>query len=870
MAGVLGDELDAGRLVGRDSLIAQIAAEAQKGPLPYFRRRVPEVPRRPRLIELHGRAGSGTSAVARKVAEVIGGERGQPVHHLPYTGDGPRSLLLLLAARVGVPPKDLMETVWEQRDISWLSGVCQGALARRPVVVVVDGLPPRSGGLPLLRAVDDALVTTESLVLATSTVDASPHSGRLDVWEVPPLPPHHSADLLGLPEAVAEPLHRASRGLPVLLRAARGLLRDGPWEGPVPGTPEELFLQVRNSLGEDAKAMLSAFAVLDLAELPDAMARTLPVPDADCALQELLLRGVLHHPRPGYWRLPSVLAELARRGRPLWRAASLRRLERAVLREVPSAPLEPSVLLAERMLISGGSRGRGHIEPIARALVRRNDLARLLLLTQATDVALPLAALARQTGDVDLAHHIVDSIEEPTVTRAESSVLARETGQLGRAEWSLFTLEPEGPRGENARLRAAISLDQGRVRGAAELIRSAVEHHQITGDESGEAWAAYEYGRLRLVVGDPRGAEVHLRTARRLFGLGGELRGVAWADTGLAWALLLGGDPSRAVPALQRAVTGHRRAHDPRGEGWALLRYGLALADEGSPDSADHSLNRALDRFEDVDDALGAAWTRHHLALQGSSGEVSMPALWDVAHDFQAIGCTGGLAWTRLEIGRRTAQPSLVAQARGLFVGTENEAGEHWADFTAAVIERDSAARVRALKELSRFHPPALIPQGPTTHIPRAARYTVPERLPDGSGSVEGPRPEDQCRVLLTLLDEVYEGGTARITVGVEPGAAHPWAVVGPEDTPLLSVSATPLGDADLRPEHAVTVWPSSAGADAGEGGGSEFRITPHRAGPLGLRFTVEDRHSGVVLQQVETEVQVLTPALVPSTRGEG
>ncbi|WP_329022749.1 hypothetical protein [Streptomyces sp. NBC_00690] len=868
MAGVLGDELDAGRLVGRDSLITQVSAEALTGPLPYFRRHV-SVPRRPWLIELHGRAGSGTSAVARKVAEVIGGERGQPVHQLPYTGDDPRSLLLLLAARVGVPPKDLMETVWEQRDISWLSGVCQEALARRPAVVVVDGLPPGAGGLPLLRAVDDALATTESLILATSRADASSYPGHPSVWEVPPLPPHHSADLLGLPDTVAEPLHRACRGLPVLLRVARGLLHDGRWEGPVPGTPEELFRQVQNSLAADAKAMLSAFTVLDLAELPDAMARALPVPDANGALQELLMRGVLHHPRPGYWRLPSVLAELARRGRPLWRAASLRRLERAVLREIPSAPLEPSVLLAERMVISGASQARGHIDPIARALVRRNDLARLLLLAQATDVALPLAALARQTGHVDLAHHIVDSIDEPAVTRSESAVLARETGQLGRADWSLFTLEPEGPRDENARLRAAVSLDQGRVRGAAGLIRSAVEHHQITGDESGEAWAAYEYGRLRLVVGDPRGAEVHLRTARRLFGLGGELRGVAWADTGLAWALLLGGDPSRAVPALQRAVTGHRRAHDPRGEGWALLRYALALAEEGSADSADHSLNRALDRFEDVDDALGAAWTRHHLALQDSSGEVSMPALWDVAHDFQAIGCTGGLAWTRLEIGRRTAQPSLVAQARGLFVGTENEAGEHWADFTAAVIERDGAARVRALKELSRFHPPALIPRTPTAHIPRAARYTVPERLPDGSGSVENPRPEDRCRVLLTLLDEVYEGGTARITVGVEPGTAHPWAFVGPEDTPLLSVSATPLGDAELRPEHAVTVWPSLAGA-AREGGGSEFRITPHRAGPLGLRFTVEDRRSGVVLQQVETEVQVLTPALVPSTRGEG
>ncbi|MEU5398659.1 hypothetical protein ABZ348_05095 [Streptomyces sp. NPDC005963] len=797
------------------------------------------------------------------MAELIGGDRGQPVHWLPCPGDDPQSLLLLLAARVGVPPEDLMGMVWEPREISWLSRICHDALQRQPAVVVVDGIPAGPRGLSLVSAVENAVRATGGLIVVACATDVSP----LFAWNVPPLPLHHSADLLGVPDAVAAPLHRVCQGLPALLRPARALLRDGRWVGPVPGSSEELFLRVHEALSGAAREVLSAFAALDLAELPDAMARALPVPEVESGLQELLARGVLHRPRPGYWRLPSVLADLVRVGQRTPGASALRRVERTVLDSMSSAPLEPYVLLVERMLASGDSDARRQVPAIARALVRRNDLARLLVLAQVTEVAVPLAALARQAGQIDLAQYIVDSFGDPAATRFESTVLARETGQLGRADWTLYMAEAELPHEGNARLRAAVQLDQGRVGGAAQLIRSAVEHHQVIGDESGEAWAAYEYGRLRLVVGDPEGAEVHLRTARRLFGVGGELRGVAWADTGLAWALLLGGDPPRAVPALQRAVTSHRRAHDPRGEGWALLRYGLALADEGSPDSAEQSLEGALDRFEDVDDALGAAWTRHHLALLWSPGKVSMPALWDVAHDFQTIGCTGGLAWTRLEIGRRTAQQLLITEARELFVGIGNEAGEHWADFTTAVIERNGDARVRALKELSRFHPPALLPRAPAAHVPRAARYTVPEPLPDGRASTGACRPEDQCRVRLTLLDEVYEGGTARITVGVEPGTAHPWAVVGPEDTPLLSVSATPLGDAELRPEHPVTVWPS---AGAGEGGRSEFRITPRRAGPLRLRFTVEDQHSGVVLQQVETEVQVLTPALVPSTRGEG
>lgn len=822
-----------------------------------------------RLLELYGGSGAGTSAVARHLATLIGGDRGQPVHWLAVAGDDPESLLLRLSARVGVSPVEV-QTVSRVEFATGLESLCSRALAARPAVVVVDGVPPGRAGAALLKSLASVVRLSRGLVVATSVANHSPSLERLCAWQVPSLPAEHGADFLGLGDTDAEPWHRVCRGLPVLLRLAHGLLGGSRWQGPVPGSAEELFARVAESLGSDAGALLDAFVELDMAELPEAMARSLPLPNAGGALQELMACGVLHRPRPGYWRLPALLREFALTARGAARAGHSRaELEAALAATANPSPLEPYVLLAVRTPRSSSPAVRDSVSVVAAALAQRNDLARLLLLSRGVgrehDLNLPLAAVLRQIGDVAEAARLIASARDREAARVESAELGREKGQLSSSDWTLFLRSLESTDGRQLRLLAALLLDQGQTVGAAKLLRRAVEAHQMSGDDSGEAWAAQEYGRLRLLVGDPDEAEGYLRSARQLFGQRGELRGVAWADTGLAWALVLRGDPARAVPALWQAMIGHREAHDPRGNSWAMLQYALALAEEGSLTDSSDWLLRVRGYFESVDDALGAAWARHYRALLQRDEGLLRHELERSAAEFRAVGCTRGLAWCQLELGRRFGRRPLIDEAREAFRGIGDEAGEHWSDYSAAVISSDYARRSAALRELSRFHPAALLPMALSAQLPRAARYTVPEPWQHTVGSsMSAPRPEQECRVRIAVLDGVYRGGTARISVSVEPGSAHLWTVADPQGVPLLSVSAIALGHARLTPTESVTVWPAAGGV-----GGSEFRLTPRRSGTLRLRFTVEDRASGVVLQRVETDVEVLTTARVHS-RQEG
>ncbi|MCM2389236.1 hypothetical protein [Streptomyces albipurpureus] len=858
-----------GQLVGRAELVARVM-EALRGspPLHNTRKRDGVMAlgqiHAIRLMELYGQSGAGTSALARHLAALVGGDRAQPVHWLPVVGDDTEALLLRLSARLEVSPV-AVQGVSPMDFTTGLESLCRQALARQPAVVVVDGVPPGRAGAALLKTLAAAVRSTRALVVATSVANHSPALEQLSAWQVPKLSAEHSADFLALSDADADPWHRACRGLPVLLRLAAGLLRDGPWEGPVPASPEELFTRVREALDPDATALLAAFAALDMAELPETMARALPLANVDGALGELVARGVLHRPRPGYLRLPALLREFTSTARGEGRAGRSRaELEAALAATANPSPLEPYVFLAARTLRSPDQQARECVSVVADALAQRNDLARLLLLSRLVgkerDLSLPLGVVARQIGDVRRATQLIVLAEDSGAARVELAELGRQKAQLNKVGWLLL---PEAVDGRELRLLAAISLDQGKVDGAAKLLRRAIEAHQMAGDDSGEAWAAYEYGRFRLVVGDPDGAEGYLRSARRTFGRRGEMRGMAWADTGLAWALVLRGDPSRAVPALWRAVVGHQRAYDPRGESWALLQYALALADEGSTAAAISWLRVARGCFETAQDALGTAWVKHYQALLQPQGFPWVGELKQAAAEFRAAGCLGGLAWTQLEIGQRTSEPSLIAEARELFRSVGNEAGEHWADFATAVNSPSEQARTEALHELQRFYPAAQLPMGRVAQLPLAARYTVPEPGNSIGSPLLAPRPEQECRVRLAVLDGVYEGGTARISVSVEPGRTHPWTDADPHAVPLLSVSATVLGDAEIMPAESVTVWPT-AGVSGGVGS-SEFRLTPRRSGTLRLRFTVEDRGSGVVLQRVETEVEVLTPALVPS-----
>ncbi|MFC5152690.1 hypothetical protein [Streptomyces amakusaensis] len=838
------------------------------------------------LVELYGPAGIGKSALAERVADRVGGERARPVHWLTVPEDQPRPevTLLRLLDRIGVPPGELRAALPDFPDASpeALARVCRRELARRPAVLVADGVPGGPPGTTLLTSLADAVEGTDTLVLATSETSHADSVPTLLGLEVPPLTDAQSAQFLGLPLWMADQLLPASLGRPLFLRLAEGLPQDLP-RGIVPRSPGELFAFVRWALSPVADGLLTTLAELGMEELPDSLVRALPGPPAEDSLQELFQRGILQLPRPGCWRLPPALRTFAAAGigsRPPRRSRSeLEELLTESARTGSRSPVEPYIWLASRVLAPSRGPGDGAARRLAldcagllaRDLAGRNSLAQLLLLwcttRQTEELSLPLAAVARQTGDIALSRRLLRSAGGRAGSWAEEAESLRHAGRLadaGRVLDGLDPLDADGPAARRLDLRAEIDIDRGVPRGADVLLRRAVEAHQIAGSERGEAWAAYHYGRLRLLVNDPDGAEERLGFAQGLFARIGERRGVAWARTGLARVPLLRGDRSRAVPAMERALAGHEATDDPRGRAWTGYHLALALADEGSPDLASAALERALDAFRAVGDGLGAAWALHQLALADPNPlRGGIDRLERAGAAFEELGCERGFAWTHLELGMRTAYPPSIGIARSVFGDSGDEAGEHWADLAGARLAGDRDEEARALKELARFHPKWLL-RDTASGLPRAARDTVPEPLADGAPQQRGQRPEFSCRVRMRLLDEVFRGGSARLALGVEPGPEHSWAAEDPEGPPLLRVYAAALGDADVEPAHPVTVWPTSDNT-----GWSEFRITPHREGSLRLRFTVEDRASGTVLQQVETEFRVRSATLVPAPARE-
>jgi hypothetical protein len=127
-----------------------------------------------------------------------------------------------------------------------------------------------------------------------------------------------------------------------------------------------------------------------------------------------------------------------------------------------------------------------------------------------------------------------------------------------------------------------------------------------------------------------------------------------------------------------------------------------------------------------------------------------------------------------------------------------------------------------------------------------AVRHTGPDflELPGPAG----PR----CRVRVTLLDDSpAEDTTARLLLRVSPEDGHPWRAAEAE-RPWLTVTAVPLTHASVDPASGLLL-PSEQAVH-----GAEFGFTAHRTGTHRIRFTITLERTGTVLQQVETELDIL------------
>jgi hypothetical protein len=354
----------------------------------------------------------------------------------------------------------------------------------------------------------------------------------------------------------------------------------------------------------------------------------------------------------------------------------------------------------------------------------------------------------------------------------------------------------------------------------------------------------------------------------------GDVRGQNWVATEQIGALLV--PPGTELAVAGRAVAAHEAAEDIRGAGWTCQYLALVHARQGREEDAAVALTSAAHHFKECGDELGAAWVRHRRAVLSPSAR-TRAELELAERQFALVGCRLGQAWSRLELGLRAPSASvgthLLDSAETHFKSLNDEAGQLWtqvvrgfrsgtvpdpASLAPAPPSDDAGGHSRLLEDLVLFQrvayargtfvKTARVWQGPT--IPLRARDHVAvspaHRL--RLGRTGTPR----CHVRLTLLDDSPgAASTARLLLRVVPDDGHPWLAPdgGP---PWLTAVALPLTPAAVEPPSAH-LQPSVRLSH-----GAEFTFTAYRPGTHVIRFTIALEHTGTVLQQVETELEIL------------
>ncbi|MEV0175167.1 NB-ARC domain-containing protein [Streptomyces sp. NPDC050803] len=859
---------------------------------------------RPEPLVLHGLAGVGKSALAAMVARNLNA----PVHWLTL-GDtvDVEQVLLRLLAECGAPRDSIVRAATKGRSSfsRELRRQCVRVLSGR--ALVLDGVRP-SAARPLL----DALRKHPRLTVIVTTRQGAGWARNAHLHEVRPL---KSADAFVVAAAYTredseflEQLTTAARGLPCLARVAGALARDrrqGP-QTEVRG-PDELVALALDDCTSDEFRVLTLLALRGSdAPFTVRTVRSLiqlhsPPLDAGAALSGLLKRQLVQRWNgPEQHCLPAPVAEAVRRrphpdlpARQVLAEAAGRTLQGTAClldgRERPSLPgIQPLDQLAlpqiaayvdEFMNLLADKqtplRQRGQIaDALAPVLSVLGDAHRLVWLQrrwQRPSVSRALAALARDVGLPELARGLLagDDSSSAVLERAE---VDQQTGRLQAALAALSDEPATGPQGAwHLLVRGAVLSDQGDARGAERLLRIAVEQHRRFSCRRGHGWALLHLARTYLARGWALEAEELLGQAEEILGAVGDVRGRNWVATERLRVISSVDVDERA----ERVAMAHSKAEDIRGLAWAEFYRGLTHAVQGRFVTAQEYLVRADQLFVRCQDAVGSSWVRHRLALLRYRDLYVLRGdpdgdrqAWELVHaEFLATGCRFGIAWTSLELAARSPAPEpLVQAAESEFRALGDVRGLAWAAAVQAVrsdpparpdlralagiLPHELPDRDEILREIVEFCEAG----GPLYGHPipfHARDLTVTDAPPSDLMGVAGPNGP-RCRVRITLLDESPTAGTtARLLLRVAPEPGHPWTA-GTEGTPWLSATALPLTRASVEPASAL-LRPSQQ-----DDHGAEFDFTPHRTGTHRIRFTIALERTGTVLQQVETELDIL------------
>ncbi len=806
--------------------------------------------------------GRGRDAVADRVADRWSSGTGGPVCRLDQVGSLEPDVvtLLRLLDLLGVWPVDLAEAVavWPEwpvglvRAVSARPGDLHGPVVNtcaqeldewaereKPVLVVVDG-----ARASLLHALEQAVGTSGCRVLALVGADE-------------PLAPQ-------VMRVVVRPLTTAA--------------------GPVAGARERLT--------PEAVRLCDALAALTASDdlwLPDVLIRHLTsdtgAPDDDAVAfgAAALLKdlGLLEQTESGVRLHRDVVKDIVdglpgeeTRHRAAEAAGRLMRAARsspALVGEHPTTCL----LLAVRSLHAGTPGAEDFAAYLAEELAHRGNLPHLLGLREAavatvgtyavyTEYRALLGLALRRCGENMPFNGVMAAESDDPALVLQHAQAFRERGMLGNAELLLARLPSErGADGWVLHTKAGVACERGDLRGVGPLLRRAIEAHQVVGDLRGEAWAVLEYGRWCLLRGDPDEAEKRVTAARTMFGDIDDAFGKDWADVELLHIALVRSETDVLVAeeTISSALAEERPVRDRRAAAWREL-YLTLLGARGLP-LRPWMATRLRRRFIRAGDRLGLAWLDREFPTpdDGDAADtVHRAGPRRAAYAFAGTGCSHAEGWALLRLGNRVhgeQRAEWLAEARDLFDSIGDEAGKAWADVCRAALD-GTVPPSSALRELSRRYPPAVLaliewPQGRgPLGIPRVARLTVPEPRHDGRFRF----PTLESRIRLTLLDDAPAADrVSRIALHLVPGMHHPWSSAPRDALPWLSAHAVPVTAADVQPEHSVTIRPSAAGdPDAG----AEFRFTPLRPGHHLIRFTVTYQETGTVLQEVETEIDII------------
>ncbi|WP_159029619.1 hypothetical protein [Streptomyces qaidamensis] len=559
-------------------------------------------------------------------------------------------------------------------------------------------------------------------------------------------------------------------------------------------------------------------------------------------------------------------------------------------------PVDPSELvphLDEFMSLLTGDAPRGRqqdaiADGLALLLAVLGDAHRLVALHRlwpTLPVRRALSSLAADLGLPEQAGQLYDTDTwmNPAASHHKADVLYR-SGRLGDALKALEELLDEDRTVDRHTAWAllilgAVRCDRGEVAEAEQALFRAATLHRASGCRRGLGWSLLHSARVCLLSGREAEAGRLLEEADEVLLSVADTRGGNWVTTESLRITLRSGEQDAGMELARQAQAQHAAAEDVRGLAWTLLHMAPWALEQGDVRGARAALESAEKFSVECGDDLGRAWAKHRIAVLPSArdGDHSASVLVSLGPAlalFGEIGCPLGAAWTGLEMVARRRPTDihepLLNMAEERFQALGDAYGLAWTAGVRAVHHgrlheewRTAAAIIaslprdipvpdpeRLMRELTRFLDGSralggrTIPSHARDHV--AVRHTGPWFL-DLPGQAAA-----RCRVRVTLLDDSpSDDTTARLLVRVSPEDGHPWAAARGE-RPWLTVTATPLTHASVDPASALLL-PSEQTVH-----GAEFGFTAHRIGTHRIRFTIAFERTGTVLQQVETELDIL------------